>query len=108
MYYPYNYQPALNGHPVSNVEEAKASQIIPNGTMYYYPSMGEGKIYVKSTDMSGAMIFNVFTLSKEKDPSERILDRLQAKMNLLEQEIRNLKEKNHESNADDFDVATVK
>lgn len=107
MYYPY-YQQPLNGHPVSNIEEAKASQIIPNGTMYYYPSIGEGKIYVKSTDMNGAMIFSVFTLSKEKDPSETILDRLQAKIKLLEQDIKTIKESRHESIADDFDVATVK
>jgi hypothetical protein len=108
MYYPYGYQlDSLNGHPVSNINEAKAAQIIPNGTMYYYPSIGEEKIYVKSTDMNGSMVFNIFTLSKEKDRSETILDTLQAKIQSLEKAVSELKEKKHEPDTNDYDVTTV-
>jgi hypothetical protein len=95
-----NFTYGLNGHEVSNIEEARAAQIIPNGMIYYFPSMAEGRIYAKTTDMNGGLIFNVYELREQKKPVT--IEQLEKKIDRLEKMVEEMKK------GDDFDVSTVK
>ena len=55
-------QPYTVCNIVSSVEEAKAREIIPNGTSYFFPSPSENRIYEKSTGMDGQQIFKAYEL----------------------------------------------
>ena len=55
-------QPYTVCNIVSSVEEAKAREIIPNGTSYFFPSPSENRIYEKSTDMNGQQVFKAYEL----------------------------------------------
>lgn len=57
-----NPQPYTVCNMVSSVEEAKAREIIPNGTSYFFPSPSENRIYEKSTGMDGQQIFKAYEL----------------------------------------------
>ena len=95
-----NFTYGLNGHEVSSIEEARAAQIIPNGMIYYFPSMAESRIYAKTTDMNGGLIFNVYELREQKKPITT--EQLEQKIDRLEKMIKEMKK------GDDFDVSTVK
>lgn len=65
--YPMGYgQQILKGRAVAGVDEAKAAQFDLDGTLSYFPSPAEGKIYVKYIDFNGLPVFNVYELAKSK------------------------------------------
>ena len=43
----------VKGRVVTGIEEARAAQVDLDGTPSYFPSLGEGKIYVKYIGMDG-------------------------------------------------------
>lgn len=58
--------PALNyikGRPVVSIDEARASQIDLDGSLYVFPDLGNKKIYTKQINMDGTAAFNVFELA---------------------------------------------
>lgn len=55
---------ALSGRIVTGMEEARASQIPLDGTISYFPSPAENKIYVKSIDMQGLPVFLTYELQR--------------------------------------------
>lgn len=63
-------QTGIKGRPVTSIDEAKAAQIDLDGTMTYFPSLGENKIYVKSIGYDGLPVFNVYQLvdAKQNQP----------------------------------------
>ena len=57
---PGNY---IKGRPVVSIDEARASQIDLDGSLYVFPDLGNKKIYTKQINMDGTATFNVFELS---------------------------------------------
>lgn len=57
----------IKGRPVVSIDEARASQIDLDGSLYVFPDLGNKKIYTKQINMDGTAAFNVFELSA---PSE--------------------------------------
>lgn len=64
---PINYQQSapnyIKGRPVVSIDEAKASQIDLDGSLYVFPDLGNKKIYTKQINLDGTATFNVFELA---------------------------------------------
>lgn len=58
----YSRPQALSGRLVTGMEEARASQIPLDGSISYFPSPAENKIYAKGIDMNGLPIFMTYEL----------------------------------------------
>ena len=41
----------LKGHPVSSLEEVKATSIDFDGSIFYFPDIANKRIYTKTVDM---------------------------------------------------------
>ena len=54
------------GRLVTGIDEARAAQVPLDGTPSYFPSMGEGKIYVKYIGMDGLPVFQTFVVEPQK------------------------------------------
>ena len=71
-----NYPPqfinnGLKGHAVSSYEEVKASTIDFDGTTFYFPDLGNKKIYTKTIGNDGLPILNMYELKPlPADPVE--------------------------------------
>ena len=58
-----NYMPAiLKGHPVSSLEEVKATSIDFDGSIFYFPDIANKRIYTKTVDMQGIASLNMYEL----------------------------------------------
>ena len=93
---------AVRGHLVTGIEEARAAQVMLDGTPSYFPSPAEGKIYEKSIDLNGMPVFKTYVVSKEPPKQEAApagaLAALQAKVEEMEKTLNSMKEeKDHES-----------
>ena len=53
----------IKGRPVVSIDEARASQIDLDGSLYVFPDLGNKKIYTKQINMDGTAAFNVFELA---------------------------------------------
>lgn len=62
--YPPQPQPGLKGRPVSSVEEARASSIDFDGSIFYFPDVANNCIYTKQINMDGSASINVYELRK--------------------------------------------
>lgn len=62
----YNYfeqQPQgfiLKGRPVSSIEEAKASMIDFDGSVFYFPDVANGRIYTKQIGADGVAVITMY------------------------------------------------
>lgn len=65
---PQNTMSALAGRIVTGLEEARASQIALDGTISYFPSPAENKIYAKYIDMQGLPVFLTYELQRNVVP----------------------------------------
>ena len=54
----------LKGHPVSSLEEAKASSIDFDGTIFYFPDIANKRIYTKQINMDGSAALNMYELTE--------------------------------------------
>lgn len=52
----------LKGHPVSSLEEAKASSIDFDGTIFFFPDIANKKIYTKQVNLDGSAQLNMYEL----------------------------------------------
>ena len=59
----------LKCRPVSSREEAIASQIDLDGSLWVFPNVGNGKIYTKQISNDGTAIFNTYSFTEEETPS---------------------------------------
>lgn len=59
----------IKGRPVVSIDEARASQIDLDGSLYVFPDLGNKKIYTKQINMDGTATFNVFELAPQPLPS---------------------------------------
>ena len=53
----------IKGRPVVSIDEARASQIDLDGSLYVFPDLGNKKIYTKQINLDGTATFNTFELA---------------------------------------------
>ena len=58
-------QSLIKGRPVVSIDEARASQIDLDGSLYVFPDLGNKRIYTKQINMDGTASFNVFELNEQ-------------------------------------------
>ena len=58
----------LKCRPVSSKEEAMAFQIDLDGSLWVFPSVGNGKIYTKQINNDGTATFSTYSLTKNENP----------------------------------------
>ena len=75
-YYQPNYRqqiptlPALKGHPVSSIEEARASSVDFDGTVFYFPDLANKCIYTKQINLDGTATLLMYELKEIPVPSQ--------------------------------------
>ena len=107
----YTQPSGIKGRPVTSIDEAKAAQIDLDGTMTYFPSLAENKIYVKSIGFDGLPIFNVYQLvdTKQSQPvyaESSIVIALQQRVDALERIIKGVNS-NVQPNANDANGGSI-
>lgn len=100
----YTQPSGIKGRPVTSIDEAKAAQIDLDGTLTYFPSIAENKIYVKSIGFDGLPVFNVYQLVDNQPTQPTYADNntviaLQKRVEQLESLVKGVTN-NVQSNAD--------
>ena len=105
-YYPQNQQQmrymnvqqqqsyALRGRPVASIEEARASMIDFDGSIFYFPDLANNKIYTKQINLDGTSslyIYEKLSPSSAEVPSYVSQEEFQNTINILLKEIEKLK-----------------
>ena len=82
----------IMGRLVTGIDEARAAQVALDGTPSYFPSMGEGKIYVKYIGMDGLPVFQTFVIEAQKQNAAPgiTLESLAQRVQYIENAIQNL------------------
>ena len=81
----------VKGRVVTGIEEARAAQVDLDGTPSYFPSLGEGKIYVKYIGMDGLPVFQTFIVEQQKPQMPGIsLESLAQRVQNIENAIQNM------------------
>ena len=57
-------QPYLNGRPVSSLEEARATPIDFDGSVFYFPDLANRRIYTKQINLDGTATLNMYELKE--------------------------------------------
>ena len=52
----------LKGHPVSSLDEVKATSIDFDGSIFYFPDIANKRIYTKVVDLNGIAQLNMYEL----------------------------------------------
>jgi hypothetical protein len=60
-------QTGLKGRPVSSLEEARASSIDFDGSVFYFPDFANKRIYTKQINYDGTAILNMYELVEIKN-----------------------------------------
>lgn len=82
----------IMGRLVTGIEEARAAQVNLDGTPSYFPSMGEGKIYVKYIGMDGLPVFQTFVVERQAvQPQTMSLEALAQRVQNLENTLAGMK-----------------
>lgn len=58
----YPTAPIIKGRPVASIEEARASIIDFDGSIFYFPDLANKRIYTKQINLDGTSILNVYEL----------------------------------------------
>lgn len=66
QYSGYRMPAYLKGRMVTSIDEAKASQFDLDGTITFFPSLNEGRIYAKTLDNNGLPVFMQFVMQQEQ------------------------------------------
>ena len=64
-------QAIIKGRIVTGMEEARAAQVDLDGTISYFPSPAENKIYVKYVGMDGIAVFNVYSMDENNNATTK-------------------------------------
>lgn len=56
--------PSLKGRPVSSIEEARASSIDFDGSVFYFPDLANKRIYTKQINMDGTATLLMYELKE--------------------------------------------
>ena len=60
----------LKGRPVSSIEEARASSIDFDGTVFYFPDLANNCIYTKQINIDGTATLLMYELKEIPAPSQ--------------------------------------
>lgn len=86
-YYPYQARPAymepqmqmqqvqflgLKGRPVASIDEAKASIIDFDGSVFYFPDSANKRIYTKQINIDGTSSLNVYVKEENAVPAQEV------------------------------------
>lgn len=86
----------LKGRPVASVDEARATIIDFDGSIFYFPDHANKRIYTKQINMDGTSSFRVYEEVTPPDPINNgsfvTKDEFKNAVNVLVQEIEKLKE----------------
>lgn len=80
----------LKGRMVTSIDEAKASQYDLDGTITFFPSLNEGKIYAKTLDNNGLPVFMQFVMQAEQaaqPDNAGMMENLVKRVERLEKEL---------------------
>lgn len=55
----------IKGRPVSSIEEARATSIDFDGSVFYFPDLANKRIYTKQINMDGTSTLNVYEWKNE-------------------------------------------
>ena len=81
----------VKGRVVTGIEEARAAQVDLDGTPSYFPSLGEGKIYLKYIGMDGLPVLQTFIVEQPKPQMPGIsLESLAQRVQNIENAIQNM------------------
>ena len=58
----YSQPMGIKGRPVASIEDARASIIDFDGSIFYFPDLANKRIYTKQINMDGSAILNVYEL----------------------------------------------
>lgn len=58
-----NSYPVIKGRPVSSFEEARASMIDFDGSVFYFPDLANQKIYTKQINLDGTPSIKIYDLA---------------------------------------------
>lgn len=59
----------IKGRPVSSIEEARATSIDFDGSIFYFPDLANKKIYTKQINMDGTATLNIYEWKSEPIPN---------------------------------------
>ena len=65
----------IKGRPVASIEEARASIIDFDGSIFYFPDLANKRIYTKQINMDGTVILNVYELKTAPIEHENFITR---------------------------------
>lgn len=72
MQYVEQPQIGIKGHPVSSIEEVKATSIDFDGSVFFFPDLANKKIYTKQINLDGTSTLNVYEL--KNTPVETVIN----------------------------------
>lgn len=89
------YRPAMamnmQGRVVASIDEVRAAQVALDGSVSYFPSPGEAKIYAKGIDMQGLPYIQVYELQQAPAPAmnmKRDTAEMEARIVALENKVK--------------------
>ena len=102
--------------PVTSFDEAKAAMISFDGSLNIYVDTQHDRIYTKQLTNNGLAELKVYTLSKENEPKENVVEyvtkgdynALLERVNKLQEKLNTLGGKHNESNGNNANVQSVK
>ena len=62
----------IKGRPVSSLEEARATSIDFDGSVFYFPDLANKRIYTKQINMDGTATLNVYEYKEMPDPQKQV------------------------------------
>ena len=87
-YYPQQTNPVrigLKGRPVSSIEEAKATSIDFDGSVFFFPDLANKRIYTKQINMDGTATLNMYELKEiPQNNSQEFITREEFNKAILE------------------------
>lgn len=102
--------------PVTSFDEAKAAMISFDGSLNIYVDTQHDRIYTKQLTNNGLAELKVYTLSKESEPKENVVEyvtkgdynALLERVNKLQEKLNTLGGKHNEPNGNNANVQSVK
>lgn len=88
----------LKGRPVASFDEAKASMIDFDGSVFYFPDAANKKIYTKQINLDGTSTINVYTIIEAPAAENVSRQEFNDTITALVQEIEKLKSPSVELN----------
>lgn len=84
----------LRGRPVASIEEARASMIDFDGSVFFFPDLANNKIYTKQINLDGTSSLYIYERVESPlapNPSYVSQEEFQSTINVLLSEIEKLK-----------------